>query len=258
MKPGLSAAAALLLVGAGPLAAAKIPREFRSAFEASYRKNETYAVLVRTGIPAMTVYGPNHTYRDGYYAIDVREGEWKSSNEIEQLVTDYLEKGEVMQLAAVSYGDNRVDLRMVALEPRRVPRVSGGKVLDGFEPVAAKLNFFLPFDKSRVLTPADLPVVQKLIEAYVRVFSTESAARAFAARLRPSQVSGAGRAGSPPAAASAPAPKKREIKAGMTAQEVTRILGRPLKEVTFGSSARWTYPDLTVIFENGRVKDVRF
>jgi hypothetical protein len=44
----------------------------------------------------------------------------------------------------------------------------------------------------------------------------------------------------------------------MTALEVIDVLGRPQKEVTFQNTTRWTYPDLTVIFENGKVKEVRF
>jgi hypothetical protein len=39
---------------------------------------------------------------------------------------------------------------------------------------------------------------------------------------------------------------------------VLDVLGRPQKELTFQNTNRWTYPDLTVIFENGKVKEVRF
>jgi hypothetical protein len=35
-------------------------------------------------------------------------------------------------------------------------------------------------------------------------------------------------------------------------------LGKPAKETTFQTQSKWTYPELTVIFENGRVKEVRF
>ena len=31
-----------------------------------------------------------------------------------------------------------------------------------------------------------------------------------------------------------------------------------MDELVFGERTRWTYPDLTVIFENGKVKEVRF
>ena len=44
----------------------------------------------------------------------------------------------------------------------------------------------------------------------------------------------------------------------MTSLEVIDILGKPKSETSFQSQSKWTYPDLTVIFENGRVKEVRF
>lgn len=52
--------------------------------------------------------------------------------------------------------------------------------------------------------------------------------------------------------------KRAEIKAGMTIEEVRRALGDPDAEVVFGEKTRWTYPDLTVVFANGKVTDVKF
>jgi len=55
------------------------------------------------------------------------------------------------------------------------------------------------------------------------------------------------------------APSRRvEIRPGMTPEEVRRALGNPQSELIFGERTRWTYPDLTVIFEKGRVTEVRF
>jgi hypothetical protein len=90
-------------------------------------------------------------------------------------------------------------------------------------------------------------------------FPNEQAARDVSARLRTGggpapQVAAAPRA----AAAPAKATSKREIKVGMTALEVIDVLGKPQSETSFQSQSKWTYPDLTVIFENGRVKEVRF
>jgi Zn-dependent protease with chaperone function len=50
----------------------------------------------------------------------------------------------------------------------------------------------------------------------------------------------------------------QRIKAGMTEKEVRDVLGAPDEEIAFGAATRWTYPDLTVVFEGGRVKEVRF
>jgi hypothetical protein len=54
------------------------------------------------------------------------------------------------------------------------------------------------------------------------------------------------------------AARRAEIKRGMTPSEVRDILGRPKHELTYGSRVRWRYEDVTVIFEDGRVKEVRF
>jgi len=53
-------------------------------------------------------------------------------------------------------------------------------------------------------------------------------------------------------------PAEKEIKIGMTPLDVINVLGKPASEVAFENKTRWTYPDLTVIFENGRVKEVKF
>jgi len=63
--------------------------------------------------------------------------------------------------------------------------------------------------------------------------------------------------GGAPAAASAGA-VKREIKPGMSFDEVRAAFGDPQGEVVFGDKARWTYADLTVVFERGKVSDVKF
>ena len=100
------------------------------------------------------------------------------------------------------------------------------------------------------------------IEKFLMVFPDRDSARSYAARLiaggaPPPRAGGA----PPPPAGGAPAAgttTTKEIEVGMTALEVIELLGRPDKEITFGNSTKWTYPDLTVIFESGRVKEVRF
>jgi membrane protease subunit (stomatin/prohibitin family) len=61
-----------------------------------------------------------------------------------------------------------------------------------------------------------------------------------------------------PAPAAAAAGVKHEIKPGMSFDEVRGIFGAPQNEVAFGDKARWSYPDITVVFEGGKVTDVKF
>jgi Zn-dependent protease with chaperone function len=62
-----------------------------------------------------------------------------------------------------------------------------------------------------------------------------------------------------PRPAGAPGSATRtEIRKGMTVDEVRRALGEPQAEVVFGDKTKWTYRDLVVVFEAGKVVDVRF
>jgi hypothetical protein len=149
---------------------------------------------------------------------------------------------------------------MVSLEAHKVSRGSGFSQTTKREPASTNFKFFFPFV---IAGASDLPRAMEYIEAWVRLFPSEEAARAHAAQLVARGASAAaphqptGRLGTAPAAAPAGGGRK-EIKVGMTALEVIEVLGKPQKEVSFENKTRWTYPDLTVLFENGRVTEVRF
>jgi Zn-dependent protease with chaperone function len=89
-------------------------------------------------------------------------------------------------------------------------------------------------------------------------------ATAMAGSTRPQPAPGMTQALAPsrpavaPAAASTPASTTQEIKRGMTVDAVRKALGEPQAEVVFGEKTRWTYPDLVIVFEKGRVADVKF
>jgi membrane protease subunit (stomatin/prohibitin family) len=71
-------------------------------------------------------------------------------------------------------------------------------------------------------------------------------------------AAGAPRA-APPGPGAAPAPTgRREITPGMTFDEVRGLFGEPSGEVVFGNKTRWGFADITVIFEDGKVTEVKF
>jgi hypothetical protein len=262
MRAKTFAAASLVVLGAWPAAAEKLPEEFRFGFEKAYRPGLTFAVVVQPGVPTTSIYGVKGDQTNAHYSVDILDGQWKSSGgllDTDQTAVDFLMRGEVMELASTSYKDNRVDMRFVSLEAKKVSRGSGWGKSEKREPVATNFKFFFPVPKSKVMTAADVPMALEYVGAFLRPFRDEASARAFSARL----VAGTEGATAPrPSAAerapAAPTTAKKEIKVGMTALEVIDVLGKPQKEVTFQNATRWTYPDLTVIFENGRVKEVRF
>jgi Zn-dependent protease with chaperone function len=56
-----------------------------------------------------------------------------------------------------------------------------------------------------------------------------------------------------------PTPTPRhEIKTGMSMDDVRAVLGPPADELAFERRTRWTFPDCAVIFEDGKVVEVRF
>jgi Zn-dependent protease with chaperone function len=86
-----------------------------------------------------------------------------------------------------------------------------------------------------------------------------SAPAAASTRPAPQPAPGMTQALAPsrPSAAAAPS-TSADIKRGMTVDEVRKALGDPQAEVVFGEKTRWTYPDLVIVFERGRVADVKF
>jgi hypothetical protein len=252
--------AALLLVA--PAAwADKVPADFRAEFEKTFRPKRTYAVVVKQGVPTTSIYGKEGKESAAHYSIDIKDGRWETSSgllDTSQVPVDFLNKGEVMELDSISYKDDRLDVRMVSVEAHKVTRGASIFKTEKREPVATNFKFFFPF---KVKGAADAPAAVKYVGEYLKPFPTEQEARTFAARMQGGhpEVTTPSRAGATaPIGGVSGTTTKKEIKVGMTPLDVIEILGKPEKEVSFENKQRWTYPDLTVIFENGKVKEVRF
>ena len=255
----LMLAAGLVVLGAAPLRAEKPAADFRADFEQAFRKGRTFAVVVQPGVPTTSIYGVDgKNSGTAHFSVDVVDGRWKVSEGIldfDQTAADTLNLGEVMELDAISYKDNRVDLRMVSVEAHKVTRGSWLLKQRKPEPVATNFKFFFPF---RAYNASDVPRALEYIAHYLQPFPTQDEARVHAARMLAGGPPASGREPASARTASSGGTSKKEIKTGMTPLEVLDILGKPQKEVTFENKSRWTYPDLTVVFENGRVKEVRF
>jgi hypothetical protein len=62
----------------------------------------------------------------------------------------------------------------------------------------------------------------------------------------------------PPSAGSSGDTSDATIHPGMTPDQVTKALGDPQKKVNFGTKSLWTYKGMQVVFDNGKVTDVKF
>jgi hypothetical protein len=246
-------AAGALLACAGPARAEDLSKEFRRAFENTFLEQRTYAVATQAGIPTTSIYGVEGDSENAHYSIDIVDGRWKTSTgwlDSDQNAADYLREGEILELASVSYKDNRVDLRMVSLEAHKVTRGAGFAADTDPEPVATNFKFFLPFPKERSLVPADMPEVEAYIRQFLQPFADLHEARLHAARLILKLDTAAGSVGGGGDAS--------ELKVGMTQLQVIEVLGMPDREIAFGAKTKWAYPDVAVIFEDCRVADVEF
>jgi hypothetical protein len=65
-------------------------------------------------------------------------------------------------------------------------------------------------------------------------------------------------AGPPPPPDSPAAPSEASIEHGMTTAQVLKALGEPQKKVNYGQKSLWTYKGMQVVFDGGKVTDVKF
>ncbi len=79
----------------------------------------------------------------------------------------------------------------------------------------------------------------------------------MAGAMAAAQQAKPGSAATPGAPAAAAAAGRHEIKPGMSFDEVRGMFGNPTGEVVFGNKTRWTFADLTVVFEDGKVSEVK-
>ncbi len=246
----------LLLLAAGSASAGKIDDDFKAEFERAFEARRTFAVVMQPGLPTTSTFGKDGNSTTAYYSIDIVEGDWKDSEgllDLNQVEVDRLRLGEAVEIVDVTYKNNRVDIRTVSLEMHKVKRGSWLLSDTKPEPCSTNFKFSLPFPKDMPLTAREVPDALAYIEEYLRPFPHEEEARVFGARVTLEEAS-ASRHGRRRAPAPERADAKLGLRVGMTPLDVLDVLGRPLEEVVIDNEIRWRYPDLTVVFENGRVK----
>ena len=141
--------------------------------------------------------------------------------------------GEGNKVASFFFSDHSQSAaRATKLEREIAYNYPDGPKPDGPARAARK-----PSPVERTLTITQVPV------------AVPAGSQALAAPALPSPAS---------AAAGRPATQRTEIKPGMTADEVRKLLGDPQAEMVFGEKTRWSYSGLTVVFAKGRVADVQF
>jgi membrane protease subunit (stomatin/prohibitin family) len=163
------------------------------------------------------------------------------------------------------YGVELVDFLIGAITPPEEVQ----KMIDERAGMGAigDMNRYLAFKAARAVeaaasNPGETGSTAGLgLGAGIGMMMPQMIAQAMGAAARPA-ASAAASAVPGAAAPAAPAPAagggRRELKPGMSFDEVRGVFGNPANEVVFGNKARWSFADLTVVFEDGKVTEVKF
>ncbi len=159
------------------------------------------------------------------------------------------------------YGVELVDFLIGAITPPEEVQ----KMIDERAGMGAigDMNRYLAFKAARAVeaaatNPGETGSTAGLgLGAGIGMMMPQMIAQAMGAAARPASASVTG-APAPVAPAPAPGGGRREIKPGMSFDEVRGVFGNPAGEVVFGNKARWSFADLTVVFEDGKVTEVKF
>ncbi|QNI37808.1 hypothetical protein [Edaphobacter albus] len=89
-------------------------------------------------------------------------------------------------------------------------------------------------------------------------YSKLMARRASGGNIAPLPSSSDQTSAPPPSPDSSDQTDESTIHPGMTPDQVTKALGEPQKKVNFGTKSLWTYKGMQVVFEGGKVTDVKF
>lgn len=152
-------------------------------------------------------------------------------NECGAITPEPLRKGEVLRVDHTFFYRGR-DFTIVVdnVSPHQIERGQGSASHTSFERGRADLIF-------KADDPKDYEAVQALVEKWVKVFDTQDQAARFGNTASGVFV--------------------KEVKAGMTFEEVESALGPPQTRVDLGEKVLYKYKDMTVEFHDGKVADVK-
>jgi hypothetical protein len=133
---------------------------------------------------------------------------------------------------------------------------------DAYSDVRYRTSLTFPFPKGSLPAAED---VEKLVGEVLKVQPAGDAktdvqpqAHAAAQQAEPAVPAPAAEAPPPPIAPPPPPPADpKNISQGQTTDQVIASLGPPSKKVTLGVKQVYYYPDMKVIFVNGKVSDVQ-
>jgi hypothetical protein len=282
-----------LAAAATAASAARVTDPFKAAFERELGVGRH--AIVKRPLPASSADG-EPGYRHDYFSVDVKEralakaGTWTA-----QHLDAEIPAGTRVAVTRVRYEDDRIELTVRTLDRheahvqtfeeletfvevspppgtytkgaspaprhpgplyrREVKTVAGDKVRKRVT-LATEAKFHLPWTP-RDLAASDVPAVLEVLRPFLEP-ATEPLRKLDAAAAEDEPLRPADDLEDAEGEPGEDLDRGPEIEPGMGMDDVTDLLGRPSRAVTYRARTRWTYPDCVVIFEDGKVVEVKF
>jgi len=203
-------------------------------------------VLQKDGLTMCSVAAkaaPTSTYKNGKISLSFGAGlAWgMEAGDTSQIPQRKFVAGEKFWITAFAVQDDGVVLQFYS-DPYQDTRYYG--------------QLKIPYAKHSSPSPDE---VLKMVSEVITIQPDENAAASAPqpAPAPPPQQQAIAPIPPPPPPADAPPPQPKTISAGETKDQVVAILGQPQKVVTLGKKEIDYYPDMKVIFVQGKVSDVQ-
>ncbi len=171
------------LNGAGNDFGTDIKNRLKDEFAGKY-----IGVIVQDNVPAMSVKGEFGNSAYGTCYVQIKDGgEWKHRRNFatfiksikgRQYCTNCFHKGDLVVVNRLKVKKNSIIIRIVSLEPKKVMKSNGEVSRDIPEPHSTDMKFVFSSD-----IRDNYKVVKEHIRKYIRIFSTRTQAKEFAARF---------------------------------------------------------------------------
>ncbi|HDP94242.1 MAG TPA: hypothetical protein ENN40_02650 [Candidatus Aminicenantes bacterium] len=201
-----------------------------------------FALLRVDGIPALP---PKGLFGKGISVLIHDGGAWtqETTMGMKRATNTFINKNELLEIHKIRFFSRGIALTMRTF--RKLPTKDPSQ----YRHHETRFKFFFPAEIIKKESEENLGYIIHCLEKYFHFAATPEEARK--AVPPPPSVD------TPPAAAPH-LPRNVEIRLGMTRDDVESILGSPQCREFTGTQMIYQYPGITVVFENGKVKAIRF
>lgn len=173
----------------------------RTEFERRFPPGSSYAVVVRGDLPTVGINGARGRERGrAAIPVEIEMTGWKQGGSLgREPATGTLARGEVMKIDKIEFSNDRMEIRLVSLEPHVVARDAENPERSRSEPVSTVLKLrreardlrsavtWQPPAGSGLVGSLGTFEIDVLLDPYVRLFGTLDEAQRYSASLKESR-----------------------------------------------------------------------